>query len=238
MKNNGDSKDVLRCQQIRFVASSLGADEAIDTVSSRPTDLKMVADCVVWRLRSGACPDARDAELLNHTPLIEAMREAITDGDLSWVLAGVRADGDARDALFTSLLRRHAQRPEVQERLRSIWQVATPYMQSHVLWRMLDDPALSQDWHAQLFDFVQTEWALFETGVRKFLGADDELILARAINRFGDPAFPETKKWVYLCSAATAASYPHAVRALLSLGAVSEQSFTRNVAGVLAKGRL
>jgi hypothetical protein len=102
-------------------------------------------------------------------------------------------------------------------------------MQSHLLWRILDDPDLPAEWHQRLFDFVLGEWATFQAVSAKFLGPREELVV-RTLERYADPAFPESKKWAYLCRVPRASADPKAERALLLVGMMSPHAFTRFVA--------
>lgn len=123
------------------------------------------------------------------------------------------------------------------KKMRELWLGASPYVRSHLLWRLLDDEELPSAWHSQLFEFVLQNWHTFRGSVVQFLGPDDEHVVIRALERYGDPSFPRSKKWAYLCSVACASNYPDAIRALLSIGLESNEPFTRQVAQTLV-GRL
>lgn len=106
-------------------------------------------------------------------------------------------------------------------------------MRTQLLWRILDDPTLPMEWHNRLFQFVLAEWDTFQASSVKFLGPSHELVIIRALERYGDPSFPTEKKWAYLCSGAGATSYAKAARALLAIGQQCTDPFIRNVANTL-----
>lgn len=218
-----------RYQGTEFVANALSAAGVDAAQASSST----VAECVMARMRQGLMPVPAECERLNGPPLIDELRKLVTTDDLRWIWDNVVPDGDQKSAFSISLLRCHAHVPEVQARLKKTWKTAKPYVRTHLLWRILDDTALGPEWHAALFEFVLDQWDVFQAGARAFTGSSDEDILMRAFERFGDPSFPDTKKWAYLCTAAVAGNgRANAVRAILELGSHSRDGFTRQVSSI------
>jgi hypothetical protein len=53
------------------------------------------------------------------------------------------------------------------------------------------------------------------------------------LRRLGDPSFPESKKWAYLCRVPQVAEDQEAAKSLVTMGLLMQDEFTRHVAGVL-----
>lgn len=218
-------------------AAIILATPSDQTSSDANLDTGYVVKCVVAKMRGGAVPTPTESELLNSVPMIDLMRKEITVEDLNWIWPIIAEHSDQRFGFYISLLRLHAERPDVQTRLQDIWGGSSPYMRTQLFWRILDDPNLPADWHERLFAFVLQEWDTFHRSGAKFLGTDQELVIIRALERYGDQEWPQSKQWAYLCSAAGASKYPKAVKALLVIGTSNQDAFARKVASVLL-GRL
>jgi hypothetical protein len=97
---------------------------------------------------------------------------------------------------------------------------------------MLDDPNLPDAWHRRLFEFTVTEWSTFRDWNLTFY-RDGKSALLDICNRLGDPSFPPSKKWAYLCSIPEVVDDPHAARGLITLGRSLEAPYAREVADTL-----
>jgi hypothetical protein len=190
--------------------------------------LGFVARCVVAKLRRNDVPDEADADLMNRVPFIDVLRQTIVAGDQAWIWKGATGTGE-RAGLYLSLLRRLDHGPDIQAGLKELWKTSDAFAKSHILWRILDDPALPLEWHQEIFAFVMSEWPVFQDVCRKFLGEPD-LFLAQALERYADPHIPESKKWSHMCRIQAAPLQRAAQLALLRLGAVNANAFTQRVA--------
>jgi hypothetical protein len=190
--------------------------------------LGFLASAVIEKLRTGARPTEKDADGLNRLPFVDVLRATVKETDLPWIWDGIQPDGDEQTGLCLSLLRRWTGEVAVQERLRNLWQQATPFVRAHLLWRILDDSGLPEQWHEQLFGFVLDSWTDFHAVSAKFLGPK-ERILVTAIKRLADPAFPASKHWSYFCRVPGQTEDPVGERAFLTLGCGSADAFTRKV---------
>lgn len=193
-----------------------------------------VADAVVASLRGGSWPDDEEADWLNRLPIIDTIRARIRQSDLDWVWQVVESERGERTGLFLSLLKSFTKEEAVQARLQHLWRDANPFVRSHLMWRILDDPKLPASWHNDLFQFTLAEWNTFQRVSLKFLGSPQDAV-AEALKRFGDPSFPESKKWAYLCRVPGVAHDQQAARALVSLGLQVKDDFTRKVAEELLR---
>jgi hypothetical protein len=216
---------------------SAGGFEALPTPSS-PGDyadnvfLDFVSDAILSYLRTGHQPKDEDANRLNQVPLIDLLRSRITTGDVSWITAVVAADSGSLAALYLSLIKNFDTRSDIKDILRHRWETANPYLRAHLMWRILDDPQLPEEWHRAIFNFVIAEWATFSEVVRKFLGGPKSVI-PNVLRRLGDASYPESKKWINFCRLPEIAEDQEAAKALVSLGRFMPDPFCKEVAEVL-----
>ncbi|MFN3650355.1 MAG: hypothetical protein ACK47B_12330 [Armatimonadota bacterium] len=190
-----------------------------------------VAEAVLASLRRGNRPSEEEADYLNRLPFIDVARDHVTDSDLQWLLEVINQESGPFAALCLSLLQKYSCRREVQDALRARWENAGPCLKAHLLWRLLDDPSLQWQWHKTLVDFVLSGegWPVFRDVSRTFLGTP-ETVVTEALKRITSPAFPESKKWAYLCRVPEVAADRAAARAFVSLGCNSSDPLTRYVA--------
>jgi hypothetical protein len=207
----------------------------VSTERTAPDDvLRYVADAVVARLRAGARPDDEECDLLDRLPLVDALRGRIVPTDLDWIWPVAESESGPRCGLFLSLVRTLSHRPDVQDRLRRRWHdTDSGFVRMHLVWRLLDDPALPDAWHRMMFDAVLEDWALFADVCRRFLGDDPQMLAPRALARVSDAAFPESKRWIQLCRVLALSTDRDAARALIAVHAQSRDVFTGDVARTL-----
>lgn len=189
-----------------------------------------LADRFLEEGRSGRRFTVEDADTYNTSQVMRAIRPRIIEADLDWILPQLAEVSDARAGLYIGILSKWVTTNSVRKFLQAHWRSATPYVRTQLLWRILDDPDLSSEWHRTLFDFILAEWDEFQNASRKFLGPAHELILSRALERYADEAWPMAKKWAYLCSAMGATDYPGALKLVLKLGETSGDEFQAEVA--------
>lgn len=190
------------------------------------------AEAVVSYLRSGHHPKDEDSDKLNQVPLIDALRSRIITDDLTWITEVVAAESGSLAAFYLSLIKNFDTRSDIRDMLRHRWKTATPYLRAHLMWRILDDPQLPDEWHRTIFDFVIAEWETFSEVVRMFLGGPKDVI-PNVLRRLGDASYPESKKWINFCRLPEIAEDQEAAKALVSLGRLMPDPFCREVAEVL-----
>lgn len=191
-------------------------------------DFSFIADAALTTLRTGTRPADIDSDLLNRLPIIDALRVRVERTDLEWIWPIVEGESRERAGLFVSLLQRYAHEPESQVRLRSIWAKAEVLLRAHLMWRILDDPKLPLEWHEKLFEFVLSEWSMFQRISLKFLGTPETVIM-QVLKRIADPSFPKSKRWAYLCRIPEGAEDQEAARALVLLGVSGGDEFMQKV---------
>jgi hypothetical protein len=190
------------------------------------------AEAIISYLRTGHQPKDEDSDRLNQVPLIDALRSRITTYDVSWIMAVVAAESGSLAAFYLSLIKKFDTRTDIRDMLRQRWETATPYLRAHLMWRILDDPQLPEEWHRAIFNFVIAEWATFSEVVRKFLGGPKSVI-PNVLRRLGDASYPESKKWINFCRLPEIAEDQEAAKALVSLGRLMPDPFCKEVAEVL-----
>lgn len=162
-----------------------------------------MADAIIAYIRAGHLPTEEAADYMNRFPLIDEFRRArITEEDLPWLIEVVRRESRMVGAYCLSLLRKYDERDDVKTFLRSRWETADAFFRAQLIWRLLDDPDLPQEWHRKLFNFVLAEWEAFRDSQVRFMGPHDAL--TNCLIRISDPDFTASKKWAYLCAAAAA----------------------------------
>lgn len=190
---------------------------------------KFVAGAILSHLRSGARPTEEEARLLNQFTLIGTLRDHVVEDDVPWLLEVVNSQSGWVATLCLGLLRKFVQRQEIQTQLRSRWENADAFFQNKLMWRLLDDPQLPSLWQRKIFQFILDDWQNFRSYLLFFHGAPDK-VLPEVLRRIGDPAFPASKKWVYLCTAAAASDDPIAAKALVGFGRSLPDPFAQEVA--------
>lgn len=108
-----------------------------------------------------------------------------------------------------------------------------------LVWRLTDYDQLTEEEHRKLYNAVSGEpaFAHFKQQFIFFCGGDPRQVLDAVRQRLGDPRFPASKHWLYLCGALAApAEQGQELRELLSVyqgcadftGAVAKQLLTKS----------
>jgi hypothetical protein len=199
---------------------------------NKPLRNEFLADAVLEHLRRGAVPSEADADLLNRLPIIDWLRERVQRPDVEWLIRVIATQEGEFAGLCLSLLRKFDTGPAIQSVLQQRWSGASAFLKAHLMWRILDDPKLPEQWHEELFSFILREQDVFHAVSLKFLGTPDTVV-EKARQRYEDPQFPQSKKWSYLCRVAGVAANPGEARRFLEVALSSLDPFTRRVATTL-----
>jgi hypothetical protein len=191
-----------------------------------------VADAIIDHLRSGNYPTDSEAIFLDRRPLIDGLRQRINENDIPRLLNIVRVESGPRAGLACSLLRNFVQQDQVKSCFEARWASATAFLKNRLMWRLLDIPELPQAWHRRFFDFILNEWSTFRDFNLVFYGGSQQA-LGSILSRMMDQSFPDSKKWIYPCSAIGVVEDQGAVRALVHLGRSMNDPFAREVADAL-----
>jgi hypothetical protein len=189
---------------------------------------RFVVGAILAHMRSGARPTEEEARLLNQFNLINILRGCVVEDDISWLLDVVNNQSGWVATLCLGLLRKHVQRQDIQTQLRSRWESADQFFRNKLMWRLLDDPQLPAEWQRRIFQFVLDDWQNFRNYLLFFHGAPDKVV-PEVLRRIGDSAFPASKKWIYLCTAAAASDDPIAAKALVGFGRSLPDPFAQEV---------
>ncbi len=168
---------------------------------------------------------------------MDALRARVTDNDLDWILPDILKYSDERAGFQISLTAKFATRDDIGAFLKECWPKANVYQKSHLLWRILDDPDLSADWHSTLFAFVDQEWDQFQETCSRYYGGTPEGTVAGTVERYLSHKYPTSKNWAYLCNLATVKIYPFTVEFFLQQASQSGDSFESRVAIALKARR-
>lgn len=181
------------------------------------------------RLRNGRPLSDKEAERFTRAGVVDALRPHINRADLSWLWFGIHTSSEPRAGFYLSLLKPLAEDEEVHRELLTMWKTALPPIRFHLMWPILDKQDLCEQIHEDLFEFVFEHWNVFMPKAAQFLAPPDAII-AKVIRRLGDPLFPESKGWAYLCCLPEYADDQETARALLRVGLKMNAPFTRIVA--------
>jgi hypothetical protein len=216
--------------------SSMPGSETHDLAVKALTadDLAFLAKAALSRMRDGVLPTDEESDWLNQLPMIDAVRLQVMQEDLPWIFAVVEGETGKRAGLCLSMLRKFATWEDVQVRLRARWEQSNAFLRSHLIWRILDDPEVPEEWHRRLFEFILAEWQTFQEVSLKFMGTPQNVV-AQVLKRIGDASFPDAKKWAYFCRVPEVAEDQEAARALVTLGLQMKNAFTRHVAAELLR---
>ena len=195
--------------------------------------LEFLAEALVHHLRSGAVPTEEEADLMNRLPIIDCLRDRAKRPDVDgWLMPAVSNQEGECAGLCLSLLRKFDTDPATCDSLKQRWSTASSFLKAHLLWRILDDPDLPQEWHQRIVDFILREQEAFHAASLKFLGPPERAAeIAR--KRFHDPKFPTSKKWSYLCRVVGTACDAQEARRFLQDSLRDPDPFTQRVASLL-----
>jgi hypothetical protein len=205
------------------------------------TDVKscdFTAEAIVHHLASGASPSPEEAVQLPYAPEICRMRELVKEQPplVDRLVDLVTSETGARPAFALQLLRYPASQASVATKLRMIFEsrsITDVDLGCHLIWRILDDPMLPQEWHMRLFTYATDRWTEWKRHLEQF-HTGPELMMAVIQGRFDDPSYPPSKKWIYLlCLPDGLAADQHLVRQILVGAAQSTDTVTRRVGGSL-----
>lgn len=144
-------------------------------------------------------PSEKDGDVFNQLPIVDALRKQVTENDIEYILKYLEENDGETAGLYLSLLKKFSTTHEyVKEWLKHRWRNASPFLKAHLMWRILDSPDMEDEWHRRIFSFVMGNWEEFNGVSSKFLGTP-ETILSQVIKRVGNPEFPVSKRWAYLC---------------------------------------
>jgi hypothetical protein len=201
--------------------------------------LDFVAEAIIRHLKEGNWQthilSDTDGDLLNRLPLIDILRSKVDENDVSSILRILESQEGEAAGLYLSLLKRFTKtNNEVKSWLKTHWAQSSPFLKAHLMWRILDDPGLTDKWHRNIFTFVLSEWEVFNHVSLKFLGTPQTVIL-QVLKRIGDPDYPSSKRWSYLCRFPDAAEDREAARSLLWVARNMKDNtpFTQEVADTL-----
>lgn len=164
---------------------------------------RFVASAIVAYLESGAVPEEGYAARLLYAAEIKIMRELVAQRPplVERLLQIAETETGARPAFALALIRHACCQPETAARLRRLFdeRAATdPGLACHLVWRVLDDPDLPDDWHKRLIDYLMSNWDAWKQHLSEFKEPGPEGMIAVIRGRLADPTYPSSKKWIYL----------------------------------------
>jgi len=195
-----------------------------------------IAEAVVEHLASGAWPSDDEAARLLYAPEVTQMRELVCRHSrlIPELLGVVRTETGSRAAFSLSLLRHVSADPDIAALFRNLFVSNSDRHSSlacHLIWRVLDDPALPRDWHQRLLDYILESWEAWKSHIGEFEEPTPDEVIAVVQGRLVDATYPEAKKWIYLlCLPVGLSSDTVAATALLVREGNSSDDFRAGVA--------
>jgi hypothetical protein len=199
------------------------------------------AQTIVARLESGAFPDETDAARLLYAAETKIMRELVAHRPalVERMLQVAEAEAGARPAFALALIRHACSQPDIAARLRRLFdeRAATdPALACHLVWRVLDDPDLPEEWHSRLIDYLMSNWDAWKQHLAEFKEPGPGAMIAVIQGRLDDPTYPSSKKWIYLlCLPDGLASDGHEAERMIREAAGSGEGNIRSVAEALLR---
>lgn len=165
--------------------------------------VRFTADAIVAHLESGALPDEGDAARLLYAAEIKTMRELVAQRPplVERLLQIAERETGARPAFALALIRHACSQAATAVRLRRLFdeRAATdPALACHLIWRVLDDPDLPEDWHKRLSDYLMDNWEAWKQHLAEFREPGPAGMIEVIRGRLSDPSYPSSKKWIYL----------------------------------------
>lgn len=161
------------------------------------------SEAIAAHLESGTFPDEGDAARLLYAAEIKIMRDLVARRPalVERMLQFAEAETGARAAFALALIRHACAQPETAVRLRRLFdeRAATDSgLACHLVWRVLDDPDLPEDWHKRLINYLMSNWDAWKRHLAEFKEPGPDGMLAVIRGRLDDPTYPSSKKWIYL----------------------------------------
>lgn len=172
-----------------------------------------------------------DAAMMSTQPLVDDVRELVTDADIPWLLKNLLTyEDEDRTGFFSGLLAKFSTRPDVAEALQAAWFDANDAQRSKILWRIADLPTLSEEWHRRIFNFVIDAWDVFQPISMKFYGKTSASGMSVIAERYLGTRFTPTKRWLYLCNSwFLRKEFPNIVAHFRDVSLASEFGFEKEV---------
>lgn len=198
-------------------------------------------ESIVAHLDTGAFPDEGDAARLLYAAEVKIMRELVAKRPtlVERVLQIAESETGARPAFALALIRHACSEPATAARLRRLFDeraTTDPRLACHLVWRVLDDPDLPEDWHKRLIDYLMSNWDAWKRHLAEFREPGPDGMIAVIRGRLDDPTYPSSKKWIYLlCLPDGLASDGQEAERMIRKAAGSGEENIRFVAEVLLR---
>lgn len=193
-----------------------------------------VAEAIMTRVRAGEFPEEPEAQALNEYRFLSAIRPFVQPEDVPRILDAVDRFPAERGGFAANLLRRFCPRNDIQCRIQRRWESADAALRVHLLWRLLDDPAIHRSWHDKLFGFVVDQWLVFRASLSRWYATPDQVIPG-VIEAIADPDVPDSKRWAYLCCLPEIAGDQRTALAILRAASRSLDPLSREFADAILR---
>ncbi len=144
----------------------------------------------------------KDAVTFDNKHLIYKLRDEATAADCVSLINKCYDDSISSQVkcLYITVTRKYCAKDPVRQLIRNLWVKADDRLKEGILWRLLDDNTLPEDWHRNIFLYIKNNYnTYFRDSIISYYG-NGVTGLNEAIDSLYDNQFPTSKKWVYLFS--------------------------------------
>jgi len=158
---------------------------------------------VVDRIRSGTATkeEYNMVHTIPHTRFIAAQ---IGKADADWLAAACLSDDAVRRMAAWRLTRKIPHLPQIREAVRKCWNQNLDEMERNViLWRLLDDPELPDDFHRAIWDWTEEHPNSFVDWLVEYMKPRTEegfFLMDDMEESLDKPENPRSKHWIYVTS--------------------------------------
>jgi hypothetical protein len=155
-----------------------------------------VSDCAIKDLRANRLNGDSLLRELNKPPIIDTLRSRIRASDIGRLQRMATDKRKAVSALGISLFRPVQRDPDVRKLLFDLWRKkgASYDRRWWVMFRLLDYPDLSMEFHRELFQFTTSNWKQWLADqARNFGGRENLLKVLEA--RLRNPSWKKSRTW-------------------------------------------
>lgn len=143
-----------------------------------------------------------DAGYFDNRDLVYDLRKKVTAQDCLNLVNKCFDDtiSTSVKCLYITLTRKYCTTQPVISVIKKLWEVADEQLKEGILWRLLDDDNLSEEWHQRIYEYVIENFnTYFRNSIVSYYGLGENG-LHKVIESLYDSQFPESKKWIYIIS--------------------------------------
>jgi hypothetical protein len=161
----------------------------------------MYTDAILQKILTEKISD-EDAVKFDNKQLVYELRELVTESDSEKLVKRCYDDtySNKVKCLYITLTRKYCTIDPVRQLIKDLWGKADNILKEGILWRLLDDKTLQEEWHRKIFQYVNSNYSTYFTDSIITYYGNGQKGMNGVIDSLNDSRFPDSKKWVYLYS--------------------------------------